>query len=90
MKTKVLVEQGFLEDKEIETLAREQAVKIMRCDPDGVLIGIKHWESCVFSAFNETLYKLAPMIMNTPEFREEMILQLKGQSGEGTFVRRSG
>lgn len=47
-------------------------------------------EACVFSAFNETLYKLAPMIMNTPEFREEMILQLKGQSGEGTFVRRSG
>lgn len=77
MKVKALVEQCFLDDKEIETLAREQTMKIMQCDPDGVLMDIKHWESCVFSAFNETLYKMAPKIMNTPEFREEMITQLK-------------
>lgn len=79
MKTKNLIEGKYLEDQEMVDLAREHCVKVYKIDPDGELMKIKHWESSIFAAFNDTLYNMAPMIMDTPEFRAKMIEFLKAK-----------
>lgn len=77
MKTQKLVEDSFKQDPEIETLARDHVMRTMKVDPDGVLVGIKHWGSSIHMAFNDVLYEMAPLIMNTPEFRSRLIAKLK-------------
>ena len=78
MKTKILVDAHLLEDKEVVEAAKNYTLNVTGIDPEGVLMNIKHWESSIHMAFNDTLWDMAPTIIHTPEFKSRLLKKLEG------------